>query len=107
MLHAAFLTLQWQQSIISALPLMRVKAEIWLASGSGPSGIEAFSDKMGDISAEAHQQLAGSSDEPVTPSKGSIDSNDSRTGQQQTDPAITSIDNTDSHRGEKTVRKRK
>jgi hypothetical protein len=83
------------------------QSRILTCSGSGPSGIEAFSDKMGDISAEAHQQLAGSSDEPVTPSKGSIDSNDSRTGQQQTDPAITSIDNADSHREEKTVRKRK
>ena len=83
------------------------QSRILTCSGSGPSGIEAFSDKMGDISAEAHQQLAGSSDEPVTPSKSSIDSNDSKTGQQQTDPAITSIDNADSHREEKTVRKRK
>jgi hypothetical protein len=62
---------------------------------------------MADNSAEAHQQLAGSSDEPVTPLKGCIDSNDSRTGQQHIDPAVTSIDNADSHRGEKTVRKRK
>ncbi len=62
---------------------------------------------MADNSAEAHQQLAGSSDEPVTPLKGCIDSNDSRTGQQHIYPAVTSIDNADSHRGEKTVRKRK
>ena len=60
---------------------MRMKAEVSLTSGSGPTGIEAFSDKMADNSAEAHQQLAGCTDEPVTPVKGCIDSNDSRTGQ--------------------------
>ncbi|DBA73731.1 TPA: hypothetical protein ACH3X2_009707 [Trebouxia sp. C0005] len=74
---------------------------------SGPSGIGAISDITADNSAEAHQQLAGSSDEPVTPLKGCIDSNDTKTGEQQTDPAVTSIDDADSHRGEKTVRKRK
>lgn len=74
---------------------------------SGPSGIGAFSDITADNSTEAHQQLAGSSDEPVTPLKDCIDRTDTKTGQQQTDPAVTSIGNADSHRGEKTVRKRK
>ena len=83
------------------------QSETLAASGSGPSGIRAFSDITADNSTEAHQQLAGSSDEPVTPLKDCIDRTDTKTDQQQTDPAVTSIDNADSHRGEKTVRKRK
>ena len=88
--------------------LGRFSSYHWLAAGSGHHGDEADTDAATDKRAEAHQQLADTSDEPSTPVNRHVDSDTSRTGTQQPDFNTTDLESTDSQRGQQsTVRKRK